>query len=47
MTFFEKAKYNYAIGAWSKAMLAKLVEKGKLTQEEYEEIVGTEQGEEN
>lgn len=45
MTFFEKAKYNYAIGAWSESMLQKLVEKGKLTQEEYLEIVGEEENE--
>lgn len=41
MTFFEKAKYNYAIGAWNEAMLAQLVKKGKLTKTEYNEIVGT------
>lgn len=40
MTFFEKAKYNYAIGAWSADMLRKLVDKDKLTKKEFKQITG-------
>jgi len=38
--YFEKAKEKYESGAWTKAMLRVLVEKGKLTENEYLEIVG-------
>jgi len=38
--YFGKAKEKYESGAWTKAMLRVLVEKGKLTENEYLEIVG-------
>ena len=38
--YFEIAKRNYESGAWSKTMLATLVERGRITQEEYDAIVG-------
>ena len=40
MTNFDLAKKNYQRGLWSKEMLATLVKKGKLTAEQYKEIVG-------
>ena len=38
--YFNIAKANYEKGFWTKAMLEHLVEIGRLTQEEFEEIVG-------
>ena len=40
MTTFELAKKNYDRGLWTAEMLLKLVDKGKLTQEQYTDIVG-------
>ena len=37
---YEKIKYWYDHGLWSKAMVANAVVKGKLTDEQYEEITG-------
>ena len=34
------ARRNYEAGIWSKAMMKNLVKKRKLTQAEYEDIVG-------
>ena len=42
--YYEKAKEKYQSGAWTKAMLRVLVEKGKLTQAEYLEITGENDG---
>lgn len=39
---FEKAKKYYTQGFWTETMLKALVEKGHLTKEELEEIVGGE-----
>lgn len=36
---YEEAKRNYP-DPWNKAMLKRLVSRGKLTEEQYEEIVG-------
>lgn len=36
----ETAKKWYDKGKWSKQMVAALVEKGKITPEDYEEITG-------
>lgn len=36
---YERAKENYP-DPWNKAMLKRLVRKGQLTAEEYEEITG-------
>lgn len=36
---FEEAKKKYP-KPWNRAMLRKLVERGQLTEEQYEEIVG-------
>lgn len=41
MTTKEMAQKNYSRGLWSVEMLVKLVNKGKLTSTEYEEIVGS------
>ena len=41
MTTKEMAQKNYNRGLWSIEMLVKLVNKGKLTSSEYEEIVGS------
>lgn len=35
----EKYKEYYETGKWNKTMLANMVSKGKITQEEYEEII--------
>lgn len=40
MTSFELAKKNYDRGLWTSDMLEKLVERNKLTQNEFDEIVG-------
>lgn len=37
---FEKYKYYYDSGFWNKKALKNVVNKGKLTPEEYEEITG-------
>ena len=41
MTTKDIAKKNFDRGLWSVEMLVKLVNKGKLTSSEYEEIVGS------
>lgn len=41
MTTKDIAKKNFDRGLWSTEMLVKLVNKGKLTSTEYEEIVGS------
>ena len=38
--YFNIKKTNYAKGLWNKAMIAHLVELGRLTAEEYEIITG-------
>lgn len=42
--FFNIAKSNYDKGLWNKAMLENLVTLGRITQEEYEEITGENEG---
>lgn len=37
---FEKIKKWYEEGLWTKAMVRNAVKKGKITAEQYEEIVG-------
>lgn len=37
---YDIAKHNYERGLWTASMLEKLVERGKLTQAEYEDIIG-------
>ena len=37
---YKMAKKYYDKGLWTEADLQKLVDEGKLTQEEYDEIVG-------
>ena len=37
---FDKYKYYYDSGFWNKKALKNVVNKGKLTPEEYEEITG-------
>ncbi len=37
---FEKIKKWYDEGLWTKAMVRNAVKKGKITAEQYEEIVG-------
>lgn len=37
---FETVKHHYNINAWSKAMVAKAVQLGHITEVEYEEICG-------
>lgn len=39
---FEKIKYNYEQGYWSKAMVKMAVRKGVITKAEYKEITGEE-----
>ncbi|MCI7713049.1 MAG: XkdX family protein [Clostridiales bacterium] len=41
MTNKDMAAANYARGLWTDDMLARLVEKGRLTTAEYQEITGT------
>ena len=36
---FEKVKYNYEAGLWSKPMVKMAVKKGVITKEQYKEIV--------
>ena len=40
MTTKEMAKKNYERGLWTKEMIATLVAKGALSEEDYKEIVG-------
>ena len=37
---FEKVKYNYDAGLWSKPMVKNAVRKGVITKEQYKEITG-------
>jgi uncharacterized XkdX family phage protein len=37
---FERVKYYYEAGLWSKPMVKMSVRKGVITKEQYEEIVG-------
>lgn len=37
---FEKIKYNYEAGLWSKQMVKMAVKKGVITKEQYTEITG-------
>lgn len=37
---FEKIKKWYEEGLWTKAMVRNAVKKGKITDEQYEEIIG-------
>lgn len=39
-SIFDIAKREYDAGRWKKSRIAALVEAGKLTAEQYEEIVG-------
>lgn len=37
---FEKVKYNYEAGLWSKPMVKMAVRKGIITKKQYKQIVG-------
>lgn len=37
---FERVKYYYDAGLWSKPMVKMAVRKGTITKEQYEEITG-------
>ena len=37
---YEKIKYNYDAGLWSKQMVKMAVRKGIITAEQYQEITG-------
>ena len=37
---FERIKYNYDAGLWSKQMVRMAVRKGVITKEQFKEIVG-------
>lgn len=37
---FEKVKYNYEAGLWSKPMVKMAVRKGIITKEQYKTITG-------
>lgn len=37
---YERIKYYYEAGLWSKPMVKKAVKKGVITKEQYEEITG-------
>lgn len=39
---YEKVKYNYDAGLWSKQMVKMAVRKGVITKEQYAEITGEE-----
>ena len=39
---FEKVKFNYDAGLWSKPMVKMAVRKGVITKEQYKEITGDE-----
>lgn len=38
--YYEIAKRNYESGQWNRAMIGNLLRLGRLTQEEYNNIVG-------
>lgn len=40
--FYAIAKKNYDSGLWNRAMVEHLLEIGRLTQEEFDDIVGAE-----
>ena len=42
MMSFEKVKFNYDAGLWSKPMVKMAVKKGVITKEQYREITGEE-----
>ena len=42
---FERIKYYYEAGLWSKPMVKMAVKKGVITEDQYVEIVGKEKGE--
>ncbi len=37
---YERIKYNYDAGLWSKPMVKMAVKKGVITREQYKEITG-------
>ena len=37
---FERVKFNYDAGLWSKPMVRMAVKKGVITKEQFKEIVG-------
>ena len=39
---FDKVKFNYDAGLWSKPMVKMAVRKGVITKEQYKEITGDE-----
>lgn len=39
---YEKIKFNYEAGLWSKPMVKMAVKKGIITKEQYKEITGEE-----
>ena len=39
---YEKVKYNYDAGLWSKPMVKMAVRKGIITKEQYKDITGEE-----
>ena len=39
---YEKVKFNYEAGLWSKPMVKMAVKKGIITKEQYTEITGEE-----
>jgi uncharacterized XkdX family phage protein len=39
---YEKVKYNYDAGLWSKPMVKMAVRKGVITKEQYKDITGEE-----
>lgn len=39
---YERVKYYYKAGLWSKPMVKNAVRKGVITKEQYEEITGEE-----
>ena len=41
---FEQIKRFYSLGLWTEAMVRKALAKGLLTQEQYDEITGREEG---
>ena len=44
MPTFEQIKRFYGLKLWTKAMVQKALAKGLLTQEQYREITGEEEG---
>lgn len=46
--WYEMAKRNFDAGRWSEEMLRNVMQKGRITQDEYDEIVsGSEAGEQD